>query len=113
MSDISDDYMREMLKTTRRYTVVILHRTSKRDEPDSDRIVWEHGRRNFELRTQGSLCIVCPVERDESDVTGICIFTTDAKDTRRIMDGDPAVRAGIFAYEIHSIAGFPGDALTK
>lgn len=113
MSRISDDYMREMLETTRRYTVVILHRTPKKDEPGSDKVVWEHGRRNFELRRDGSLCIVCPAERDESDVAGIYIFATDVKHTRGIMDEDPAVKAGIFTYEVHSIAGFPGDALAK
>jgi hypothetical protein len=54
---------------------------------------------------------VCPVVRDESDVTGICIFTTDVAETRRVMDRDPAVKAGIFTYEVHSIEGFPGDSL--
>jgi hypothetical protein len=112
MSGITDEYMREMLQTTKRYTVAILHRTSKRRELSADKIVWEHGRRNFELRRDGFLCIVCPVIGDESDVTGICIFSTDAKETRRIMDEDPAVKAGIFVYEVHTIEGFPGDSLT-
>jgi len=29
----------------------------------------------------------------------------------RIMDEDPAVKAGIFTYEVHPIRGFPGDSL--
>ena len=61
VSDITDDYMREMLQTTKPYTLVILHRTSKRNEPNADKIVWEHGRRNFELRRDGLLCVVGPV----------------------------------------------------
>jgi len=113
MSGITDEYMRAMLQTTKRYTVVILHRTPKRDAPGADKVVWEHGRRNFELRKDGSMCVVCPVVKDASDVTGICIFTTSLEDTRRIMDGDPAVRAGIFTYEIHTINGFPGDSLPR
>jgi len=56
--------------------------------PDADKIVWEHGRRNFELRRDGILSIVCPV-RDESDVSGIGIFSTSPEETRRIMDRDP------------------------
>jgi len=113
MSGITDEYMREMLQTTRRYTVVILHRTAKRGEPGSDKIIWEHGRRNFGLRRDGVLCIVCPVLRDESDVAGICIFCTDVKETRRIMDDDPAVKAGLLEYEAHLIEGFPGDSLAS
>jgi hypothetical protein len=108
---ISDDYMRRMLETTRQYTMVILHRTPKRGESFADKIVWEHGRRNFELRRDGLLCIVCPVIKDQSDVTGLCIFSTGMEETRRIMDEDPAVEAGIFTYEVHHVDGFPGDAL--
>jgi uncharacterized protein YciI len=113
VSGISDDYMRRTLKTTRRYTFVILHRTSKRSEPGANRIVWEHGRRNFELRRDGLLSIVGPVVQDETDVTGVCIFSASLKRTKRIMNEDPAVKAGIFTYEAHLIESFPGDALAK
>ena len=111
VSDITDDYMRAMLETTKRYTLVILHRTSKRSEPGADEIVWEHGRRNFELRRNGLLCVVGPVVQDKTDVTGVCIFSTDLEQTKRVMNEDPAVRVGIFTYEAHQIEGFPGDAL--
>ena len=111
VSAITNDYMRKMLQTTERYTLVILHRTSKGAKPGADKIVWEHGRRNFELRRDGLLRIVCPVVDHTTDVAGVCIFSTDLKRTNRIMDGDPAVKAGIFTYEAHLIKGFPGDAL--
>jgi len=113
VSGVTDDYMRKMLQATKRYTLVILHRTSKRSEPGADKIVWEHGRRNFELRRDGFLCIVGPVVQDGTDVTGVCVFSTDLRQTRRIMNGDPAVKAGIFSYEAHVIEGFPGDALAS
>jgi len=112
MTQITDDYMREMSQKTRPYTIVILRKTPKRNEPNADRIVWEHGRRNYELRRDGILNIVCPVA-DESDVAGFGIFSTNAEETRRIMDEDPAVKAGIFVYEIHSALSLPGDALAK
>jgi uncharacterized protein YciI len=102
-----------MLQTTKRYTLVILHRTSKRNEAGADKIVWEHGRRNFELRRDGLLSIVGPVVQDETDVTGVCIFTSDLERTKKIMDEDPAVKAGIFTYEAHLIESFPGDALAR
>ncbi len=107
---ITDDQMRERLRAAKPYTLVILHKTPKRDEPGSDAIIWEHGRRNFQLRDQGALAIVCPI-RDESDVAGIGIFTTNPEDTRRIMEGDPAVQAGILTYEVHPTRGFPGSTL--
>ena len=110
---ITDDYMREMLRTTKRYTIVLLHRTPKRSEPGADKIVWEHGRRNFELRKDGLLSIVGPVVRDESDIAGVYIFSTSPERTKRILDEDPAVKAGIFTYEIHLIEAFPGDALSS
>jgi hypothetical protein len=104
--------MQEMLGRTRPYTVVILHRTAKYGEPGTDKIVWEHGRRNFELRRDGKLCVVLPV-RDETDVAGIGVFSTSIDETRRIYDEDPGVKAGIFVYEVHQTRGFPGDSLPK
>lgn len=110
---ISDDYMRTALATTRSYTFVILHRASGGEAPDAEAVVWEHGRRNFELRREGQICIVAPVVKDGSDIAGIYIFSTDLETTRRIMEDDPAVEAGIFTYEVHQIRSFPGDALAR
>lgn len=42
----------------------------------------------------------------------IAFFDTSVDETRRIMDDDPGVRAGIFTYEVHVTRGFPGDALS-
>jgi len=56
--------------------------------------------------------MVCPVTAD-SDVAGIAIFSTDAEETKRIMEGDPAVQAGVVLYESQACRGFPGDALPK
>ncbi len=110
MAQITDDYMREMMQKTTPYTVVILRQTPKRSQPNADKIVWEHGRRNFELRRDGKLCIVCPV-RDGSDIAGVGIFSTTQEETRKIMDEDPGVKAGIFKYETHPTRSFSGDAL--
>ncbi|TAM70411.1 MAG: hypothetical protein EPN48_03140 [Microbacteriaceae bacterium] len=106
----TDEQMRARLQGARQYTLVILHKTAKRAESGADAIVWEHGRRNFALREDGRLAIVCPI-RDESDVSGIGIFTGAPDEVCTIMDDDPGVRAGIFSYEVHPVRGFPGDAL--
>jgi hypothetical protein len=112
MNPITDDYMREWLKKRKPYTIVILRNDPKANEPDADKLIWEHGRRNFELRRDGVLCIVCMIT-DKSEVAGLCIFSTDLEETRRIMEEDVAVRAGILTYEIHPAKGFPGDALAR
>ncbi|MBV9131190.1 MAG: hypothetical protein JO318_00735, partial [Chloroflexi bacterium] len=72
--------------------------------------IWEHGRRNFALRAAGLLSVVCPI-RDSSDVAGIGVFGADAQAVERIMQGDPAVAAGVLKYEVHAARGFPGDSL--
>jgi len=107
---ITDELMRHMLDKSKPYCVMVLRLGSVRDHPDFRNIVWEHGRRNFQLRAEGKLCIVCPV-RDDTDVAGFGIFATDPEETKRIMDDDPGVRAGIFTYDVHSFVSFPGDAL--
>lgn len=110
MTTITNEFMNEMLGKSKTYSVVILHGTAKLKDPSSRAIVWEHGRRNFELRADGVLSIVCPVT-DGSNVSGIGIFNADLEQTRKIMDGDPGVQAGLFTFEVHPCRAFPGDAL--
>jgi hypothetical protein len=112
MAAITDEYMRQTLPTARSYTVVILKPTPKRREPGVEKIVWEHGRRNFALRADGLLAVVCPVA-DDGDVSGISIFNASVEETVKLMDEDPGVMAGIFVYEVHACRGFPGDSLPK
>ena len=107
---ISDEFMRQILSTTRKYSVVILKAGPKRKEEGVEKIVWEHVRRNFALREEGKLSIVCPIS-DGSDVTGIGIFNADVEEVKQIMDEDPGVKAGVFVYEIHASRSFPGDSL--
>ncbi|MFZ0218056.1 MAG: YciI family protein [Candidatus Dormiibacterota bacterium] len=102
--------MHDMLAKSKAYTVVLLRATRQRDDPAADRIVWEHGRRNFELRASGVLAIVCPVT-DDSEWSGIAIFDASPEEVAAIMDGDPGVQAGIFTYEAHPVRGFPGSVL--
>jgi len=107
---ITDEYMLQMRATTKPYTVMILKATPKLREPGADKIIWEHGRRNHALRSDGVLSIVCPIA-DGGEVCGIGIFNATVEETQQIMDGDPGVQAGIFTYEIHASRSFPGDHL--
>jgi len=110
MNTISDDYMKQMMTTTKPYSVVILKAGPNHDTEGAQKIIWEHARRNFQLRAEGKLSVVCPV-RDDTSVNGIGIFSTDPVETKKIMDEDPGVMTGIFIYEIHPSRSFPGDRL--
>jgi hypothetical protein len=110
MADITDEFIKEMLAKTKHYCIVILKDGPNCNQEDAKKIVWEHGRRNFALRRDGLLPIVCPVS-DSGDVSGIAIFNASLDDTKKIMDEDPGVKTGIFVYEVHSCRGFPGDCL--
>ncbi len=110
MTTISDDYMREMMTRTKPYCVVLLKAGPNANAADRDKIVWEHARRNFELRAADVLSIVCPI-RDGSELSGLGIFNASVDEVQKIMDEDPGVQAGIFVYEVHPSRSFPGDSL--
>lgn len=109
-SQITDEYMRELLGASRTYTAMLLRLTPKAAEAGAEQVIWEHGRRNFMLRAAGTLPIVCPAV-DESDWAGIAVFDASPEDVHRIMADDPGIQAGVFAYELHPVCGFPGSVL--
>jgi len=110
MKEITDEYMYSMFPTTKEYTIVLLKPGNNSDHPEAKKLIWEHGRRNFALRAEGILSIVCPVTV-EASLSGLGIFKTDIEETKKLMDADPAVEAGIFIYEVYPCKSFPGDSL--
>ncbi|QBD74872.1 hypothetical protein EPA93_02225 [Ktedonosporobacter rubrisoli] len=110
MAAITDEYMHEMLAQTREYCIVILKFVPGRGGQEDRATIWEHGRRNFLLRSQGLLPIVCPCT-DDSDVAGLGIFNASAEEVAKIMEEDPGVQEGLFVYELHPCRGFPGSSL--
>lgn len=108
--EITDEYMKRALDNAVRFTVVVLRSTPRRFEAGADKIVWEHGRRLFQLRKEGKLCVVCPVI-ESGDISGFCIFSAGKEETREIMNADPAVMAGIFEIGLYATSSFPGDSL--
>ena len=107
---ITDEQVHAMEPTARTYTAVILRDGPNRHAEEAEDVIEEHRRRIRQLRADGLLAIVCAVD-DDTEVDGIGIFDLDAKRTRDLMDIDPGVRAGIFDYEVHTVLGYPGDAL--
>jgi hypothetical protein len=111
-TSITDEYMRQMLASSKPYSLMILREGPNWEQLGRDEIIWEHGRRNFQLRANGVLAVVCPVV-DGGEIKGIGIFKATVEETRRIMDDDPGVQAKLFVYDVHSCRGLPGDALVN
>jgi hypothetical protein len=110
MTTYTDNMMRERLATAASYTLAVLRHGAQYGTTGADKIIWEHGRRNMELQAEGVMPIVCPVG-DETDLAGIGIFADGLDEVRKILDGDPAVQAGVLSYTVHPCRGFPGSAL--
>jgi hypothetical protein len=110
MREISDEFMQQMLKTARPYSVMILSAGPNYRADGAEAIIWEHGRRNFEPRQSGQLAIICPIT-DDSERRGIGLYSTDVETTKELMADDPGVTAGVFVYDVHPALSFPGDAL--
>ena len=104
---ISDEEFAAIRARARTSTVCILTAGPNFTAPDPARnpesfsLVMLHGRRNAALHVAGLLPVVCPIT-DGSCVTGVGIFDLGIDDTRRVMDADPGVRAGMFTYELHA-----------
>ena len=110
MTEITDDYMREMLGKSHGYSVVVLKKGPNYRAEGDRSIIWEHGRRNFAMRAAGQLAIVVPLA-SETDMAGLGLFTTGIEETRALMADDPAVKAGWLTFEVYSGRSFPGDSL--
>jgi hypothetical protein len=108
---ISDDDMRAGMATTKAYTAVILSAGPAYGTPEAAPIIWEHGRRNYGLRADGVLNVVCPV-MDDTSVCGIGIYNLDLEAAVALTEEDPGVKAGVFTYQAHPVRSFPGDHLT-
>ncbi len=80
---ITDELMRQRISATRNYCIVILKAGPKKNEEGAEKIIWEHGRRNFALRADGVLSIVCPIS-DGSNVSGIGIFNAPVEEVKKI-----------------------------
>jgi hypothetical protein len=110
LPELTNKMMNERRAEMRDYTLLVLKRTPRRFTDEGDRLIWEHGRRLMGLREAGLMSIVCPVT-DTGDFAGVSIFGQSADEVREILDGDPAVQAGVLVYELYPVRGFPGDSL--
>jgi hypothetical protein len=110
MRTFTDDEVNQVLSTGKPYSVVIVKSGPNYADDTALGLNWEHNRRNCGLRDDGVLVVVLRV-MDDSDVYGVEVFDATVDDTIALMNGDPAVVAGVLTFEVHPCRGFPGDSL--
>jgi len=110
MQQITDEQMQQMLAQTKEYTLVLLKSVPGVQKENIQQLLWEHGRRNFQLRAEGLMSIVGPVTQ-EGAIAGFAVFNTDVTKATEIMNEDPAVKEGVFTFEVLPVRSFPGDSL--
>lgn len=89
MPTITDEQMQQMLAQTKEYTLVLLKANPAYTKEVDQKIIWEHGRRNFQLRAEGLLNIVAPTTQEHA-IAGICVFNADVAKN----NGDHGRRSG-------------------
>ena len=94
------------------YTLLILYKAENYALPTTQKIIQsEHLPYLFDLREKGIVLIAMPV-MDEGRVAAIAVYqSTDKEEVRAYIENDPAVKQGIFTYEILSAMGMKGDGL--
>jgi len=93
------------------YTLLVLYKTEKYHLPATPKIIQgEHLPHLFDLREKGIVLIAMPV-MDHTNVAAIAVYNTDKEAARSYVESDPAVKQGIFTYELLSAMGMKGDSL--
>lgn len=72
---------------------------------------WAHLRYLFSLKEAGKLVVNGPMS-EHADIRGVSIWNTnDVEEVRTLLNGDPAVQAGRFTFEVYPYFSMPGSAL--
>jgi len=108
---VTDEKLSEALASSAPFTIAILKAGARFAMPGPDRsdevtaTIWAHGKRNFALHLAGRLPVVCPIA-DGSGLAGVGVFAADESTVADILDGDPAIQAGVLTYELHPTRTF-------
>ncbi len=108
---ITNEDIRQTVARGKSYCLVLLKAGPNRNQSPSeqDQIRMEHLRYLFGLRAEGKLILNGPVT-DDAQLVGIGICTSnDKEDVQALMAGDPGVKAGWLAYEVHMWFSIPGN----
>ena len=111
--EITNEFVEKTVASGKQYCAFLYKAGPHRNQPPAEleRLQMEHLRYLFRLRAEGRLLINGPIE-DDPELKGIGIFnTTDQDEVRKLLGGDPAVKAGRLIYEVYPWFGIPGDCL--
>jgi len=94
------------------YIVLIYRKGRNYDSPDRQRIIQaEHLPYIFELREKEIVLLSMPIN-DSSDIVALGIFDlADKSEALQYAEADPAVKAGIFTFELLNGLGMKSDKL--
>jgi uncharacterized protein YciI len=100
------------LAKIRPYILLVLTKGANYDHPDTRKIIQsEHLPYTFAQRDRGVLVLTMPVN-DDTRVAAIGIYAGLSKEeVIQLTENDPAVKAGIFTYEVVNAMGMQGDVL--
>ncbi len=107
---LSDEEFTALRARAKPYTAVLLAVGPNRHMDGADAIIYSHGMRNMSLHLDGRLPVVCP-STDSTEFRGLGIFNATVEEVTDIMNGDPAIQAGVLRYEVHPVRSFPGSVL--
>jgi hypothetical protein len=58
------------------------------------------------------MVLTMPVMDNNSDIAAVAVYNTaDKKEVKKLVEKDPAIKAGVFDYQIITGMGLPGDKL--
>ena len=94
------------------YTLVVLRKGPNYENEDTTGIIQaEHLPYVFKQREEGHMVLTFPIQ-DQTELAAIGIYNTlDKELVKSLTVEDPAVKAGVFTYEIVSGVGLKGDIL--
>jgi uncharacterized protein YciI len=100
------------LSNIKPYTIVLLKKGIKYEYEDARKIIQsEHLPYIFDLREKGIIAVSMPIN-DSSENVALGIYNLNDKDeVIKLVQADPAVKSEVFAYEVLTAMGLPGDTL--
>lgn len=102
------------LAKIRPYILLLLTKGPHYFDADARRIIQSgHLPYTFQQRDEGVLVLTMPVNDDNTRIAAVGIYNGLTKEEVALrIENDPAVKAGIFEYEIVHSMGLQGDTLT-
>jgi len=110
---VTQEQIKKELSAGKPYVVAILTKGDKfiMDKAGAEVMRARHFEHLFQLRAEGKVSVIFGT-RENGEMRAIELFLlSDKAEVERLVNGDPAVQAGHFAFELHAVTGLPGDAV--